>query len=128
MHTHTACAHRADNPSQRPCTSAMNFASLEFTYFLLIGFSLYALIRNHEFQNLLLLAGSYYFYACWDPRFLILIWVVTGASFITGRSIGQTEDHGKRIRYIVVYTVFALTILGYFKYFNFFIDSAQTAL
>lgn len=106
----------------------MNFASLEFTYFLLIGFGLYALIRNHEVQNLLLLAGSYYFYACWDPRFLILIWVVTGASFITGRAIGQTEDHGRRIRYIAVYTVFALTILGYFKYFNFFIDSAQTAL
>ncbi len=106
----------------------MNFASLQFAYFLLIGFSLYALIRRHEVQNALLLAGSYYFYACWDVRFLLLIWVVTGASFLAGRVIGQTEDHGKRIRYIVVYTVFALSILGYFKYFNFFIDSAQTAL
>lgn len=106
----------------------MNFASLQFAYFLLIGFSLYALIRRHEVQNALLLAGSYYFYACWDVRFLLLIWLVTGASFLAGRAIGQTEDQRKRIRYIIVYTVFALSILGYFKYFNFFIDSAQTAL
>lgn len=106
----------------------MNFASLQFAYFLLIGFSLYALIRRHEVQNALLLAGSYYFYACWDVRFLLLIWLVTGASFLAGRAIGQTDDQRKRIRYIIVYTVFALSILGYFKYFNFFIDSAQTAL
>ena len=106
----------------------MNFASLQFAYFLLFGFSLYALIRRHEVQNALLLAGSYYFYACWDVRFLLLIWLVTGASFIAGRAVGQTDDHGKRLRYIVIYTVFALSILGYFKYFNFFIDSAQTAL
>lgn len=106
----------------------MNFASLEFTYFLIIGFSLYALIRNHEAQNILLLAASYYFYACWDARFLLLIWVVTGASYITGRAVGQAADHRTGRRYITIYTVFALTILGYFKYFNFFIASAETAL
>ena len=106
----------------------MNFASLQFAYFLLTGFGLYALIRRHEFQNALLLGGSYYFYACWDPRFLLLIWLVTGVSYFAGRAVGQTQDHGKRVRYITLYTVFALTILGYFKYFNFFIDSAQTAL
>jgi alginate O-acetyltransferase complex protein AlgI len=106
----------------------MNFASLQFAYFLLIGLSLYALIRRHELQNALLLAGSYYFYACWDVRFLLLIWLITGASFVAGRAIGQTEDQGKRVRYIVIYTVFALSVLGYFKYFNFFIESAQTAL
>jgi len=106
----------------------MNFASLQFAYFILIGFSLYALIRRHEVQNALLLAGSYYFYACWDARFLLLIWLVTGASFLAGRAVGQTEDQSKRTRYIIIYTVFALTILGYFKYFNFFIDSAQVAL
>jgi D-alanyl-lipoteichoic acid acyltransferase DltB (MBOAT superfamily) len=106
----------------------MNFASLQFAYFILIGFSLYAVIRRHEIQNALLLAGSYYFYACWDARFLLLIWLVTGASFLAGRAVGQTDDQGKRTRYIVIYTVFALGILGYFKYFNFFIDSAQIAL
>jgi len=106
----------------------MNFASLQFAYFLLAGFSLYALIRRHEVQNTLLLAGSYFFYACWDARLLLLIWLVTGASFLAGRAVGQTEDQSKRTRYIVIYVVFAMSILGYFKYFNFFIDTAQVAL
>ncbi len=106
----------------------MNFASLQFAGFFLVIFGLYVALRRHELQNVLLLICSYYFYACWDPRFLVLIWIVTGASFLAGRAVGQTDDLRRRNRYILVYTIFALTILGYFKYFNFFIDSAQVAL
>ncbi|MBL0730292.1 MBOAT family protein [Piscinibacter sp. HJYY11] len=107
----------------------MNFASLQFAYFLIFGFALYALLSKRlELQNALLLVGSYYFYACWDVRFLLLIWLITGASYLTGRLIAQQQDPAQRKRSIAVYTVFALCVLGYFKYFNFFIDSAQTLL
>lgn len=65
----------------------MNFASLQFVVFLLVLFSAYLLVRRHETQNLLLLGASYYFYACWDVRFLLLIWLVTGVS-LKGRQSG----------------------------------------
>lgn len=106
----------------------MNFASLQFVLFLLVVLGVYVIMRRHEAQNVFLLAASYYFYGCWDVRFLALIWVVTGASFMAGRAVGGTEDPALRKRYLIVYTVFVLTILGYFKYFNFFIDSAQSLL
>lgn len=107
----------------------MNFASLQFVAFLCAVVGVYMLMRRrHEWQNALLLVSSYYFYACWDPRFLLLIWLITGTSFFAGRAIGQTVDRRVGMRYLIAYAAFALLVLGYFKYFNFFIDSAQILL
>ena len=107
----------------------MNFASLQFAAFLCAVFALYVLLRrHHEWQNTLLLASSYYFYACWDVRFLLLIWLITGTSFLAGRAIGQTRDQRLGIRYLIAYATFAMMVLGYFKYFNFFIDTALELL
>ena len=106
----------------------MNFASFQFAVFFLLVLGAYVLVRRHEAQNYLLLAASYFFYAAWDVRFLVLIWVVTGASFLAGRAVGQATLPQARNRYLAAYIVFALVILGYFKYFNFFIDSAQRLL
>ena len=107
----------------------MNFASLQFAAFLCAVLGVYMLMyQRHEWQNTLLLAASYYFYACWDVRFLLLIWLITGTSFLAGRAIGQTTDRRLGLRYLIAYAAFAMMVLGYFKYFNFFIDSAQTLL
>jgi alginate O-acetyltransferase complex protein AlgI len=106
----------------------MNFASFQFAVFFLLVLGAYLLIRKHEAQNYLLLIASYYFYAAWDPRFLLLIWVITGASFVAGRAVGGALDRQSRNRYLTAYIVLALAILCYFKYFNFFIDSAQRLL
>src|SRR5512139_1089207 len=107
----------------------MNFASLQFVYFLVAVFAVYAvLMRRHELQNLFLLGASYYFYACWDVRFLLLIWLVTGASFLTGRAVGRIADRKHAKRCVIGYAIFALMVLSYFKYFNFFVGSAQALL
>ncbi len=106
----------------------MNFASLQFAGFLVLLYVLYLVLQRREWQNFLLLGASYYFYACWDWRFLGLIWVVTGASFLAGRAVASRADTRARKRIVVAYAVFALSLLGYFKYFNFFIDSAQRLL
>ena len=106
----------------------MNFASLQFVYFLIVVLGAYVLVRRHEFQNSLLLLASYYFYASWDVRFLLLIWITTLASYFAGRAIGQSEDQRLRKRFLIAYAVFAMSILGYFKYFGFFLDSAQALL
>ena len=106
----------------------MNFASLQFCCFLVLLLAANALLRRHEHRNTLMLVASYYFYACWDPRFLLLIWTVTGASFLAGRMLGATEDAARRKRVLVGYTIFSLTVLGIFKYFDFFIESTRAAL
>lgn len=106
----------------------MNFASLQFCGFLVLLLVANGLLRRHEHRNTLLLLASYYFYACWDPRFLLLIWAVTGASFLAGRQMGSTEDERRRKAILVTYTVFSLTVLGIFKYLDFFIGSTRAGL
>ncbi len=106
----------------------MNFASLQFAIFLVLLFVAYWLIRRHEHQNTLLLLASYYFYACWDPRFLLLIWLVTGTSFYAGLRIGATQDPAARKRWLVAYAVFSLMVLSIFKYLDFFLGSAESGL
>jgi D-alanyl-lipoteichoic acid acyltransferase DltB (MBOAT superfamily) len=107
----------------------MNFASLQFIAFLGVVLAAYHLLaRRTEAQNLLLLVASYYFYACWDPRFLALIWFITGTSFFAARLVAGTPDMARRRRWLALYVVIALSTIGYFKYFNFFIDSARLAL
>lgn len=106
----------------------MNFASLQFGGFLLLVLAAYWLLRRRELQNMLLLVCSYYFYACWDPRFLLLIGLLTATSFWFGARIGATADPEKRKNLLVGYAVIALSVLAVFKYFNFFIDNGQVLL
>ena len=106
----------------------MNFASLQFAVFLALLFTAYWLVRRHEHQNTLLLLASYYFYACWDPRFLLLIWLVTGTSFFVGLRIGATQEPTARRRWLIAYAAFSLTVLSIFKYLDFFLGSAESGL
>ena len=106
----------------------MNYASLQFVAFLLFVFSGYWILRKRELQNWFLLVCSYYFYACWDVRFLLLIWFLTGTSFWFGRELGLTSGAVIRKRLLIIYATISLSVLGIFKYFNFFVASAQTLL
>jgi D-alanyl-lipoteichoic acid acyltransferase DltB (MBOAT superfamily) len=103
----------------------MNFASLQFAGFLVLLLAANGMLRRHEHRNTLMLVASYYFYACWDWRFLFLIWAVTGASFLAGRLMGATDDARQRKRVLIAYASFSLTVLGIFKYLDFFIESAR---
>lgn len=106
----------------------MNFASLQFAQFLGLAFIAYWLLGRRVWQNWLLLGCSYYFYACWDVRFLGLILFLTGASYAAGARIGATEDPLVRKRWLVGYAVLSLAVLAVFKYFNFFTDSMVALL
>jgi D-alanyl-lipoteichoic acid acyltransferase DltB (MBOAT superfamily) len=74
-------------------------------------------------QNILLLAGSYFFYGWWDWRFLSLILSSTVVDFFCAQYIARTENPGWRRLLLTVSLVVNLTFLGFFKYFNFFLDS-----
>jgi alginate O-acetyltransferase complex protein AlgI len=102
----------------------MVFNSLEFLIFFIIFLCAYSFVgsRSLRVQNTLLLIGSYYFYAYWDYRFLILILISTVIDFEIGRKV-FTSKPGSKKKWLWASVVANLSLLGTFKYFNFFADS-----
>ncbi len=100
----------------------MLFNSLHFVWFFLVVYVLYRLLP-HRPQNWLLLAASYYFYAAWDWRFLGLLVGSTVVDYTCALLIDRQTDQTRRKRLMWVSILFNLTLLGFFKYFNFFADN-----
>ena len=110
----------------------MVFNSLQFAWFFVVVYAAYRLLpvvfsvqRAHRAQNWLLLAASYYFYAAWDYRFLVLLAASTIVDYTCGRVMGTIEDQRRRRLVMWLSIAFNLTLLGFFKYFNFFVDNLQ---
>ncbi|EZH75319.1 acyltransferase [Aquimarina atlantica] len=103
----------------------MLFNSLAFFLFLCIVFVLYWFIvyKNLKFQNILLLIASYVFYGWWDWRFLSLIALSTLTDYFVGFRIYQSKDKLMQKRWLWVSVLFNLGLLGFFKYYNFFVES-----
>jgi D-alanyl-lipoteichoic acid acyltransferase DltB (MBOAT superfamily) len=103
----------------------MVFNSLEFFLFLFIVFILYWVIlkNNVKSQNILLLISSYFFYGWWDWRFLSLILLSTIVDYFVGFKIDSTDNPTKRKSWLWVSVIFNVGLLGFFKYYNFFVDS-----
>jgi D-alanyl-lipoteichoic acid acyltransferase DltB (MBOAT superfamily) len=107
----------------------MLFNSLIFLLFFFIVYTLYlTLSKRRQLQNILLLVASYAFYGYWDWRFLSLIIISPVIDFIVGRLLGTTDDltpasRSKRKQLLACSVVINLTVLGFFKYFNFFAAS-----
>ncbi len=104
----------------------MGFNSFEFFLFLPVVFYTYwYLARTYRSQNLLLLIASYIFYGLWDWRFLILITLSSAADFILGKEIFKyrktNRPRAKRLLWLSL--VINLGLLGFFKYFDFFVQS-----
>ena len=103
----------------------MLFNSLSFAIFLPIVFILYWFVlrgRKKE-QNILLLASSFYFYACWDWRFLFLLVFSIGLDYFSGLQIETSKNKKTATFWLVLSIVINLGFLGFFKYYNFFADS-----
>lgn len=105
----------------------MLFNSIDFLIFFVVVYALYTLF-SFRFQNWLLLSASLFFYGCWDYRFLGLIMVSMVTDFVAGRNIGGSDDPLIRKRWLYFSLSVDLGILGFFKYYNFFVDSAAAAL
>lgn len=102
----------------------MTFNSLPYALFLpavvLAAWSL----RTRGSQNALLLAASYLFYAAWDWRFVSLLLVSTVVDHAVGLRLGATDDDRRRRWLLATSLAVNLGILGTFKYFGFFADTA----
>ncbi|SVE03525.1 uncharacterized protein METZ01_LOCUS456379, partial [marine metagenome] len=103
----------------------MLFNSIEYLLFLPTVFMLYWFVFNRDLklQNLLILICSYIFYGWWDWRFLSLIFLSTVVDYFVGLKIYSSQDNKIRKTYLWVSILFNIGLLGFFKYFNFFIDS-----
>lgn len=103
----------------------MFFNSFNYAIFLLIVFILYWFVFNKKLkiQNLFLLVCSYYFYSCWDRRFLILLIFSTLLDFFSGIMIERHNNKRKRRFWLWLSIIINLGFLGFFKYYNFFIQS-----
>ncbi len=108
----------------------MLFNSLDFAIFLPIVFFLYwfATKGNLKAQNILLLVASYFFYACWDWRFLFLLVFSTLLDYYTGLRIHDAENRKKKLFWMWLSISVNLGFLGIFKYYNFFAESFAEAL
>ncbi len=106
----------------------MIFYSLEFLIFFAVILLSFVLFKKNDLRKVILLIASYYFYAYWDWRFLSLILISTGVDYCVGKLLDKSQDDRHRKLLVLVSLCVNLGMLGFFKYFNFFIDSAAPFL
>lgn len=103
----------------------MLFNSIDFAIFLPIVFFLYWFVTNNnlKLQNLLIIVASYIFYGWWDYRFLALIVFSSFLDYSIGIGLSRYEEKTKRKFLLCLSLLVNLGFLGFFKYYNFFLDN-----
>jgi len=97
----------------------MPFNSLQFAAFFIIVFFLYLALK-HKWQNRLLLLASCVFYAAWDWRFLGLVFISITTDYLCSLKIHASDSEKIKKRFLILSILINLSVLGFFKYFNFF--------
>jgi D-alanyl-lipoteichoic acid acyltransferase DltB (MBOAT superfamily) len=107
----------------------MVFNSWKFVLFFALVYFIYLLLRRHyRFQNVFLLGASYVFYGVWDWRFAALLALTTLIDYCCGLGMGRYTSPRLRRTFLLVSLTSNLTVLGFFKYYNFFLGSLDTLL
>lgn len=107
----------------------MLFNSIDFAVFLPIVFVLYWFVaqKHLKLQNILVVLSSYVFYGWWDYRFLSLILFSTMVDYTIGYELNKTHFESKRKLLLWVSIIINIGLLGFFKYYNFFVDNFTNA-
>lgn len=107
----------------------MLFNSIDFAIFLPVVFFLYWFVtdKNLKLQNLFVVAASYFFYGWWDWRFLSLLLFSTVVDYTVGLCLLKQENQTKRKVLLFTSIAVNLGLLGFFKYYNFFLENFKTA-
>jgi len=101
----------------------MLFNSFEFAVFLLVVLPVYYVL-SLRYQNIFLLVASYVFYGWWDWRFTGLLALSTVVDYFVAGALSRANGSSSRRALLLTSICVNLGILGFFKYFNFFVDSA----
>lgn len=101
----------------------MIFNTIEFVIFLLVVFTLYWSFFNKDNtrQNILLLMAGYFFYAWWSWKFLFMFIGTSLIDFYAAKKIEKNEEPGKRKFFLILSITGNLSVLLFFKYYNFFV-------
>jgi D-alanyl-lipoteichoic acid acyltransferase DltB (MBOAT superfamily) len=107
----------------------MLFHTVIYAVFLPTVWLVYMLVGRVSLraQNFVLLVASYFFYGWWDWRFLGLIALSSLVDYIVGLSLNLTSENRNRRLILLASLVVNLGILGFFKYYDFFITSLVDA-
>lgn len=103
----------------------MTFVSIEFVILFLLTAATFYLCKGNRSKQFLLLAASYIFYAYWDVRLLLLLVFQTYVCYYLAMKIAREDRENVRKRYCVAGIIISLTVLGFFKYFNFFMETVE---
>jgi len=106
----------------------MSFVEFRFLWFFLLVFIVYWTMRSNTLRKVWLLFCSYVFYAAWNWKFRFLILGSTIVDYFVGRMLGRYKDPAWRRLWIATSVGVNLGVLGFFKYFNFFVSSASELL
>ena len=100
----------------------MLFNNPDFFLFFLLVLAIFSFVEEKD-KKIVLLISSYAFYSFWDWRFLFLILISTFIDYFLGFKIYRSKNKKHRKFYLIVSIITNVGILGYFKYYNFFIIS-----
>lgn len=103
----------------------MLFNSLIFILFLTVVIPTYYCLST-RWQNIFLILASYVFYSYWDYRFLSLIMISTCINYYLALRIQSAHSDRLKRLFLIISLSCNLGFLGFFKYFNFFINSFST--
>lgn len=106
----------------------MLYTQIEFPIFFLVLLGCLSITRNNILRKIIILLGSYYFYAYWDFRFVGLILLTTLVDYCVGKGLESTGERHKRKLFLFISLFVNLSVLFIFKYYNFFIESFQNIL
>lgn len=107
----------------------MLFPTLDFAIFFLIVFAVaWELRQRREWRKAFLLGASYFFYGYWDWRFTLLLAASSLINYSAGRLLGLTRDTRQRKLLVGAAVALNLSILAFFKYYGFFLESLAEML
>ncbi|MBP7930048.1 MAG: MBOAT family protein [Acidimicrobiia bacterium] len=110
----------------------MLFPTITFAVFFTVVLAVsWALLGAPRTRKVFLLAASYVFYGWWDERFLLLLCGSTLVNYVLARAVSLAEERFafRLKKFLVIGAVtLNLALLGVFKYYGFFVESANELL
>jgi alginate O-acetyltransferase complex protein AlgI len=100
------------------------FVEPRFFAFIAVVLLIYWSLKTNDARKWFILCASFFFYGSWDWRFAIMLAALSVGDFFFARKIAGTDDPRLRKLYVTLSLAMNLSVLGYFKYFHFFVGNA----
>ena len=104
----------------------MSFTTIEFMFRFLPIFLIVYYVVPTRYKNMILLIGSFVFYAWGQHFYLLLLMLSIVVNYTFGRLIGERRAQKKPL--LVLGLIYNFGLLVFFKYTNFFIENINALL